>query len=620
MVPHDNELNFAHNAIDQLFGCMDIKRVFCVDDEYARSITVEDVIGYCADMKADDLSGIPLLKDVAAFKDADEDVFNDRLQNDWDKFDEEQQKDIYRKIRHLAGAKDEPDIGKALQLREILSKHDFKEFSLAEWKNNKENVLKEAKEKNTLILFDQDMRPEDGTDEEGIKQITAMLSKEDLSGIYCGLLSHTGSIDEEPEKWEQLSNDYGVPKSNFLFIAKDRLNKPLGFARMLKLMTISPDCHLLNLKAKEIYREALDKAKEEIDKIGIYDFEHIVFSHSQEEGTWEPDMLFRLYSLFHRKITIQEARGDDELNALLNRIRKVSQIPLPSKAEETPKHNSWRIQKEELYMDADYINGLHLPIELGDIFEYTSGNGNTKKYVLLGQPCDLMVRPKKPNSPGGRHHTVIESVIAEINEFDKNETENGDVEEDNPEAQGSAVLAEIAEYDLKKNQNPTPKPDPFASQALSYYSDLTDKESYIMFRKTQNIRLSILDLCVFQADGTAKIEIGKDCPEGVIPAWQDHYMRLQKEFKKAVNRFERINNSMENAVKKDDIKYVLNATIPPSSLTNTFKGKVDGQTIEYPLKRIGRVIQTRAVAILSRYAGYLARTAFDRDFGEEIRN
>ncbi len=620
MEPLDNEVNSAHNAIDQLFGCMGIMRVVCVDDEYARSINVEDVIGYCAGMKTDDLSGISLISDFLALKDQNEDVFTSRLRDNWKEFDEDQRKDVYRKIWIRSGSEGEPDIGTALQLREILSNHDFKELSLAEWKDKKENILNEAKNNNTLILFDQDMTQEKGTDDEGVKQIAATLSHEGLTGVYCGLLSHTGSIDEEPEKWEQLVSDYGVPKSKFLFIAKSRLNKPLGFARMLKLMTISPDCHSLNVKAKEIYTAALDKAKEEIDKIGIYDFEHIVFSHSQEEGTWEPDTLFRLYSLFHKKITIQEARGNIELNTLVNRIRKVSQIPLPSKAEETPKHNSWRIQKEELYMDADYINGLHLPIELGDIFEFTKEDGKTKKYVLLGQPCDLMVRPKKDGNPGGRHHTVNESVIAEINEFYKNEPENGDTEDDNSGAMENAILAEIAEYDEKKDRNPIPKPDPFASQVLSYYSDLKDKESYAMFRKTQNIRLSILDLCVFQPDGAAKIEIGKDCHEGVIPSWQDHYKRLQKEFKKAVNRFKRINEAVENKVKKDDIQHVLNAIIPPSSLTNTFKGKIDGQTVEYPLKRIGRINQTRAVAILSRYAGFLARTAFDRDFGEEIGN
>ena len=132
-----------------------------------------------------------------------------------------------------------------------------------------------------------------------------------------------------------------------------------------------------------------------------------------------------------------------------------------------------------------------------------------------------------------------------------------------------------------------------------------------MFRKTQNIRLSILDLCVFQTDGTAKIGIGEPCPEGVIPAWQDHYERLQTEFKKVVNRYDRINKSMENKVKKDDINCVLNTILSP-------EGKVNGQIIVYPLRRIGRINQARAVAILSRYAGYLARSAFDRDFGKEI--
>ena len=76
MAPNSDELSYAHKAVSELFEYMGITRVFCVDDAYARSINVEDVIGDCAGMKAGDLSGIPLLSDFVELKDTDEDVFN----------------------------------------------------------------------------------------------------------------------------------------------------------------------------------------------------------------------------------------------------------------------------------------------------------------------------------------------------------------------------------------------------------------------------------------------------------------------------------------------------------------------------------------------------------------
>src|SRR2546426_11891170 len=45
----------------------------------------------------------------------------------------------------------------------------------------------------------------------------------------------------------------------------------------------------------------------------------------------------------------------------------------------------------EFYEDDAYLNPHFLPIELGDIFQKDGAAG--KKYMLLAQPSDLMVRP-----------------------------------------------------------------------------------------------------------------------------------------------------------------------------------------------------------------------------------
>ncbi|MDL1982507.1 MAG: hypothetical protein LWX02_13830, partial [Deltaproteobacteria bacterium] len=83
-------------------------------------------------------------------------------------------------------------------------------------------------------------------------------------------------------------------------------------------------------------------------------------------------------------------------------------------------------------------------------------------------------------------------------------------------------------------------------------------------------------------------------------------------------RYIKINQIDGNKLPKEEKKQLLKYVLPPSSHSNLFKGKVVNQTLEYPLKRIGRITQSRALAILSRYTNYLARAAFDRDFGDEI--
>ncbi|MDL1986890.1 MAG: hypothetical protein LWX08_04370 [Deltaproteobacteria bacterium] len=571
----------ASEAINQLFVHMEIQCVVCVDDVYSRSTSVEDTIGHCAGLNAKDLAQIPIITDIAPLKDEDEDVFNHQLKEKWKGLDQKIREQLYRDILLLVGADKDEDSITASFLRRILAQHGLLELSLNEWQAKKDNLLQEATEKNMLILFDQDMTNDGGTPDEGIKQVAAV---KDAAGVYCGLLSHTGTIDGEPAKWEQLAKEHNVPKDKFVFIAKERLrNNAMGFARMVKLTALSPCCQSLKDKAKDIYQAAIEDAKKEIDGIGIYDFEHIVFTHSYDEGIWEPDMLFRLFGHFHRKNTIKLARNNGELNELAGKIRKISHIPIPEKAEERPQHSSWQIQREELYEDGEYINSLHLPIELGDIFEYTPPQGNRKKYIVLGQPCDLMVRSKKDGYPAGRHSAVTGVSIAEIKK------KPGEAQQNRPDI-----------------------------QELKYYSNTSGKKSYVMFSRAHNIRLCILDICVFQSDGVAKFTIDQGCPEGLIPSWQDYYEKVNKEIEKIINRYIKINQIDGNKLPKEEKKQLLKYVLPPSSHSNLFKGKVVNQTLEYPLKRIGRITQSRALAILSRYTNYLARAAFDRDFGDEI--
>ena len=73
----------------------------------------------------------------------------------------------------------------------------------------------------------------------------------------------------------------------------------------------------------------------------------------------------------------------------------------------TPNYNTMALQRLERYELAEYLNSHYIPIELGDIFQKMGDSA--KRYVLLAQPCDLMVR-----TDGKRNPFINEGVLGNL--------------------------------------------------------------------------------------------------------------------------------------------------------------------------------------------------------------
>jgi hypothetical protein len=322
-------------------------------------------------------------------------------------------------------------------------------------------------------------------------------------------------------------------------------------------------------EVSKVFLEAQRAAQEKIDKINIYDFEHIVFRSSYLEGIWEPETLLRIFELFHKITARESTRSNTLMHQLTTRIRSVSNIPL--EMIETSKHNSWKIQRLELYEESDYLHNFHMPIDLGDIFEKTSSG---KKFILLVQPCDLMVRPE------GRRK-AFEGVVAEI------------------------------DNQLPTDRNGMPLHDSYYE--LAYFDKNTGDSHYVDFRRTHTVSLWIFDLCVYQNDGLAKFKLGEICPNEVIPGWKKLYEKLFEDVGKKIGKYQQLQQAQ---YKSEFLKLV----IPKSSNENLFKGQIDmsERSLIYDCRRTGRLCQPRAAAMLTKFANYLARAAFEVDFGRDL--
>jgi len=569
----------AQEAVDTVLATLQITRVVCVDDAYEDEPSVEEVVVAAGSLDPETLQRA--LPEIGSTVPADQDVVNQQIRRAWAELDEPTRSQRAEVILTAGRLRDNDagadDLGDASILADLIGKDRLTTLSPKEWDEQCDTLLKEDREnvkQRTLFLFDRDLSTNGGDTEGGIKIIASLLADSATGNLICGLLTHTVTPEEQPEKWIELSNTYSIPRDRFLVIPKQHLSKdPILFAQTLKLVALSPDFTELMEKTKAIIRNAASRAAIRIDGISIYDLDYIVFQVSADEGLWEPDMLFRLHALFHRLESRRLAHEGGELETIANRLRAVSHIP--THAEFSPPSSTWRIQRDELYESADHLNRNHLPVELGDIFAKTDSESK-KRYILLAQPCDLMVRNSGKRQPELTH----------------------------------IPLAEVA---------PTSKRPNYAEE-LTYFGDGPNERWYVKLKQAHQVRACVLDLCAFNDDGSATIQIGADAPGGIRPTLKARHSILSKLFGRLLRRLDLLapvrGESPEVLKTKDTIRPQLTDDLLDEGL---FKGKrvdANGHTnIIYNCQRVGRLSRARAFGLLMAYTGCLSRPAYDRDFG-----
>lgn len=571
-----NEMNQylqeAQSSVATLFELMGISRVVVVDDTYSASTNIEEILGSCISLA--NAGKLSIIQNISHFQEIslpnnDNEILRKRLEPILANLNDGDRKSI---AVQLADESDEIDDGEDLtrtMLEELLDGYEVLLLSLEEWNERKKELLSHEFADQTLFLFDQDMTGNGGRENEGVKIIADLLRSNDLPDLRCGLLSHTVPADHEFDTWSFLvtEHDIELQKDRFAVVSKAHLKSDLrAFAFRLKRVAIAPRCNALKKIVCEVIESAHEEAKQQLDSLNVYDFEQIVFQSSVVEGVWEPDTLIRIFNLFHRQAARKKAKVHQDLQQKAEEVRKV--VTLPFKPADAPKSTSCSIRRMELYEDGEYVNSYHSPIELGDIFQKTKGN---RKFVLIGQPCDLMVRSN------GKRDGLCEVVLAEIT--------------------------------TKKGNYPT------SIFELPYFDPDTDDEVWIRFNNAKTVPLEILDLCVLQNDGVAKVGIEQSCPKELIPAWKSRFDILQEKHNEIHLCYANLIESKPTGNTKDLLERYFLEDVP-----GIVKGSINTRKKEtnYDLKRIGRVKEPLASTLLRHYAAYLARDAFDHDFTRQI--
>jgi hypothetical protein len=538
--------------IQEILDVVGVQRVVAIDDVYADKAPVADAISAINAVLPEVAAAILTELTEVDFT-GDSEIRDKQIRDSWPTIQRKRKVQIIQELRAKASEIDDTDKVTKDSLETVFGARDFNPLSLEDWNASKNEILKDKSL--LLILIDEDFSNEGGTQTQGLDIVREILSSTSATEVICALLSHKYSHADVHSQWQTLCAQQGFDKSRFVLIPKSTIDDdPAAFARLIKLATIAKPMDQLRAVMSEIVLTAFVEASEKLEQIDIYDMDEIIFRSSWREGVWEPETLLRVFALFHKTRARALALGNDDLHFIASKVRKVSHVATDSVKQ--PEHKIWPIQHLEIYDDSAYLNALHLPIELGDIFEKQGG----KQFILIGPPCDLMVRSK-----GQRTESIKEVVLAEVT--------------------------------TEERRNVT--------WELPYFSRV--EKHYVDFKKAFSVKLFGLDLCVFNEDGSASLTVAQDKPKNLIPAWAGRYAKLQDEVAQifadmATKPGNDSRGLLEKLIGRIDHSGVFAPTLQYST-----------KTIRYNFKRVGRLMAPRSNALMTAYAQFLARSAFEHD-------
>ena len=401
----------------------------------------------------------------------------------------------------------------------------------------------------------------------------------------------SGEANTEQELRTQLQ-DLGGLGLPVCVIAKERLSDKAqddeGMAEALRVGVkragLRRSMHQVLNRVRETLQSAIDSAALSLLAVPPEQLEAHVFERGYKEGVSELHVVERAIAAHLGKEARAFFGGDEQVQASVQRLRALRMIPLQKPAAEPEPHLA-AFREAEVWESEELLNTALTPVACGDVFEVdrdeASTNDSKQKFILLGQPCDISLRP-----------------------------------EEKRRAQDTAFLIPLKTKDSSAKVESGTAKEPLLPFTLGGEQWACD------FRNASVARLSILDLASFRSDGRVRVDEGHTAPAGLLVAQQKVYDDRTKPASDALgDPALRPSKGLVSAYLQlsfalaDAFKYVHAPVFEEAS-----KQKINGQTIHRPkratwrLRRCGRVRMPYAAALLDLYTSVMSRQAFDLDF------
>jgi hypothetical protein len=557
LVPTPEALDAARDTAKALLAIVGVTRVVCVDDNFEGELA--DLVEVCSRLPDDTppVSGM----DGISF-DGPPEIWRQALTNAWDDLSGTERRIALADARDKAGDLESDDHLNAGALGSFFdSTIDFVPMTPEDWQSQSAEILGTAGTTLTLVLFDFEL----GDGEDGLKLITDLYDKDTAGVVWAGLFTHTVSIAEEGDKWDEFAKAPGIVRERFILLSKSHMGpEPSSFPQALKIALMSTPSAVLRECVSQSIQEQVVNALSNLSDMSPSEFERIVFGLSLAEGMLEIDMLMRLFDAFLRTGVRASVHATEDVRKTISILRRLSEVPTQ---EISATIQAQRIFRMEVYEEAAYLNEIHAPLELGDVFSTAPG----KWMVLVGQPCDLMVRSDGKRAPEVNSVTLLKVVT------------------DDPNARSTDEP-----FSLSRAR---------PAFELPAFNVETGLPAWALLDRSLSVPIETLEYCVFTSDGISTAPQSGSAPEWMNPSWEKRHKILVKDVKK-------LHEDIVSSSGKNQKRLKVKEFFGKRHLEGiSFDIKED--EIHFRLRRIARLRGQYSRALLTRYAVHLSRDAFE---------
>jgi len=604
-------INDVANNLHKILSELKIKKVYYIDDVFDGPDGLEDILPLL------DISGVDQKKTNKLMRLIQPIEINDPLPVVQDNFKEfwsglgtpekDGLKDNIYKVLGLTAPEGDPYKKAFLTLFKTgvlqANKYEIKCLTPSDWEGSKTGIFNSLSDTNRILcLFDLDLAGSAGYSMTGPKSGIGLLSEfieqdpNDFS--ICAVISSRISLENEVQFWENWVKthfpEFEKSPSKFLTLSKDRLNlSDHGYLFSKAIQYSGLNYYFNNIKVDLInsIKCASELSVQELDTISLFDFEHIILKSSTVEGVWEAETAVRLYDIIHEDKLKNKFISDDfssKFNIANEKATKIRKVISSEASTFTLTNKLLKLRNQELYEHGPILNGLHSHLRTGDIFQLEKPNGELIDFILIGQPCDLMVRADK----GKRKAKSVDLVLIE----------------------------KMVKSDYEENK----KNDDFVRTMfpLHYYNDGSDDVGVVKFAKNYTIRIDVLDLAVLNNQGTCTLDLSTQvsAPKQFHQPWIKRFNALIKQFTEDRNKLEKYLGAISH-ITDAALKSELTAALMPTVAFDSFglpSIPYKEGIYDFKLKRIRNYRFPNSTYLLSRYMKFLSREAEEHDFAAPL--
>jgi len=592
-------LRLARQAVSELLKVRGVTEVVYVDDVFQKRHEIGKVIGWFANAYRKAPDETQALMPETPF-DAEDNVWRQELRRRWVGLGTEEQTTKAIELSRILGTPLAEDTVAAQKLASVFPrKLTPSELSPSEWEDRKGEILARASdESRVLCLFDQDLSEAEGFASDGPRSGIGLLrdATENYAdiNIICGLLTHTiSSLEGEEQVWRQLANENQLSLSRFLPLAKLRLDdkRPWLFADGIKKTMLNAYCEELKSTAIDILKQAQADAVQRLSDLNVYEFDHIILQSSHSEGAWEADTLMRVFHIFQqdamRKLMLDPTISGS-FNETVQNTRAISAVRTTDAEASGPSYPQvWSIRNRELYEERGLT--VHSPLQVGDLFELTTDDEQPGTYILLAQPCDLMVR-----KDGLRSNDELLVTLVPVER---------------------RITYEVWQ---KKPANYWR-----THAAVPYFYPDSNNMAVLAFAETCWVSVNVLDLAVLDDEGICKLDLNQEMaalPPQLTSSWRRRIEDLAERFRKHGSRLDEFGGHIDT-IEDEKARRGIWQSVMPRMWSTEFGFPLEPYSegvFDFGLRRIGRYRRPGADRLLKAYTRYLSRDAEEHDFASQL--